>query len=109
MIGPARAKEVYFTGRRIETAEAQALGLFNQVVSEAEFEAATTQMAERIAAQAPIALQMMKLNHNNALRGDLSATMAQEARHMMHCLSTEDHKDAVAAFFAKRAPVFHGR
>ena len=109
LIGPARAKEIYFTGRRIETDEATALGLFNKVVPEQDFSGAVDTLAQGISQNAPIALRNMKQNHNNALNGDLKASMAQEAAHMMECLHTEDHKNAVAAFFEKRTPVFHGR
>lgn len=109
LIGPARAKEVYFTGRRIETAEAQALGLFNQVVPEGQLEQAVAAAAHHLAAQAPIALRHMKDTHNLAMTADLQTTMAQEAQHMMHCLHTQDHIDAVKAFFAKEKPVFNGR
>ena len=109
LIGPAKAKEVYFTGRRIETAEAVAHGLFNQVVAPEDLAQATQEMANTIARQAPIALAAMKDNHNRAMTTDLQTSMAGEAHHMMHCLSTQDHKDAVAAFFEKRTPVFQGR
>ncbi len=109
LIGPARAKEVYFTGRRIETAEAADLGLLNRVVPVEDLAQATQEMAAVIANQAPIALRAMKDNHNRAMVSDLQTTMAGEAAHMMHCFTTEDHKDAVKAFYEKRTPVFHGR
>ncbi|MEP4196217.1 MAG: enoyl-CoA hydratase-related protein [Aliishimia sp.] len=109
LIGPARAKEIYFTGRRVDTAEAAALGLFNRVVSTEALNATVQATATHIAAQAPIALRNMKANHNLAMATDLKTTMEQEAKNMMQCLHTQDHIDAVQAFFAKEKPVFHGR
>lgn len=109
LIGPGRAKEIYFTGRQIEAKEAEHLGLFNSVVAADALPQATAKTAGHIAAQAPIAVRYMKQNHNRAQIDDLNTSLKQEADRMMRCLHTEDHKHAVEAFFAKRAPVFQGR
>jgi enoyl-CoA hydratase/carnithine racemase len=109
MIGPGRAKEVYFTGRRIETEEATRLGLFNRVADLDGWSRAVEELAKTLAAQAPVALRHMKDNHNRAQIDDLRTSLSQEADRMMRCLHTEDHKQAVEAFFAKRPPVFNGR
>ena len=109
LIGPARAKEVYFTGRRIEPEEGLALGLFNKVVPDADLVAATAAMAGQIAEAAPIALRYMKENHNRAQVSDLKTTLAMEGDRMIRTMQTEDHKRAVKAFFAKEKPVFEGR
>ena len=109
LIGPARAKEVYFTGRRIDPEEGLTLGLFNRVVPDEELAQATAEMAGQIAASAPIALRYMKENHNRAQVMDLKSTLAMEADRMIRTMQTEDHKRAVKAFFAKEKPVFEGR
>lgn len=109
LIGPGRAKEVYFTGRRIEASEGAALGLFNRVVPHADLPAATTELAGRIAAGPPVALRYMKENHNRAQVADLKTTMAMEADRMVRTMRTQDHKQAVTAFFEKKTPVFEGR
>jgi len=108
-IGPGRAKEVYFTGRRIDATEAQALGLFNRVVPFADLREQTAELAGQLAQNAPIALRYMKENHNRAMTADLKTTMAMEADRMVRCMHTEDHKQAVQAFFAKTKPEFKGR
>ena len=108
LIGPARAKEVYFTGRRIEATEGAALGLFNRVVPFAQLHQQTAELAGQIAQSAPIALRYMKENHNRAQVTDLRSAMMMEADRMVRTMHTQDHKDAVKAFFAKQAPVFKG-
>ncbi len=109
LIGPGRAKEVYFTGRRIGAEEGLALGVFNRVVPYDTLQTETAEIAAQIAKGPPIALRYMKENHNRAATSDLKTTLAQEADRMMRCLHTEDHKEAAAAFFAKRPPEFKGR
>jgi len=109
LIGPGRAKEVYFTGRRIDAQEGQALGVFNRVVPFADLRRDTTAFAASIAAGAPIALRYMKENHNRAQVLDLKSTMAMEADRMIRALHTDDNKAAVEAFFAKRPAEFRGR
>ncbi len=109
LIGPGRAKEVYFTGRRIKAEEGLELGLFNRVVAGEELEAACGALAGQIAAGAPIALRYMKENHNRAQATDLKSALAMEADRMIRTMRTEDHKRAVKAFFAKEKPVFEGR
>lgn len=109
LIGPGRAKEVYFTGRRIAAEEGAALGLFNRVVSLADLPRATLDMATQIAQSAPVALRYMKENHNRAQESDLRTALKMEADRMIRTMQTEDHKNAVKAFFAKQNPVFEGR
>lgn len=51
----------------------------------------------------------MKENINAATGCDLRASLNMEADRLMRCASTKDHKEAVAAFMAKRTPVFTGK
>lgn len=109
LVGPAKAKELFFTGRRVQADEALALGIYNQVVADDEFAATVTQLAQHIASGPPIALGFMKQNINRAIEGSLRDNLAREADCLTRCAATEDHKEAVAAFMAKRKPEFHGR
>lgn len=109
LVGPAKTKELYFTGRRVHADEALALGIFNQVVDDKDFPAAVTELARQIASGPPIALSFMKRNINSAIEGTLRDNLAREADALMRCAATEDHKEAVAAFMAKRPPEFQGR
>ena len=106
LVGVAKAKELFFTGRRVQSEECLALGLFNQVVPDDHLQQATMELAKQIASGPPIAIGYMKENINKALELDLRGALAQEADRLMRCAETNDHKEAVRAFMEKRAPVF---
>ena len=108
LVGPAKAKELYFTSRRVLADEAEKLGIFNHVVSEDRLEEQLEQMVGQIAASAPIALSYMKENINRAQTSDLKTAMTHEAQRMVQSMHTQDHKSAAKAFLEKRYPVFKG-
>ena len=108
LVGVARAKELFFTGRRVGAQECLALGIFNEVVPDAELADRTRALAERIAAGPPIALRYMKENLNRAARDDFATCLKLEADRMIRSMQTADHREAVAAFLEKRAPMFTG-
>ena len=109
LIGPSRAKDLYYTARRVHADEAVQLGLFNRVVADEELASATLELARQIASGPPIALGYMKENINRAVTGDLRSCLAVEADRMTRCAATKDHKEAVSAFLEKRPPLFSGR
>ena len=108
LVGIAKAKELFFTSRRIGAAEGLALGIFNEVVEDDRLPERTAELARTIADGPPVALRYMKENLNRALGADLRTCLALEADRMSRSAQTEDHREAVAAFLAKRAPVFKG-
>ncbi len=109
LVGVARAKELYYTSRRVGAEEGLALGLFNEVVADDELMVRTRSLAESIASGPPIALRYMKENLNRAVGVDLRSALALEADRMVRCTRTEDHREAVGAFIAKRKPTFQGK
>ena len=109
LIGPSRAKDLYYTARRVHADEAVQLGLLNRVVADEELASATLELARQIASGPPIALGYMKENINRAVTGDLRSCLALEADRMTRCAATKDHKEAVNAFLEKRPPLFSGR
>ena len=109
LIGPGRAKEFYFTGRRMDAQEALALGIFNEVVPDEALPARTRELAGQIAAGAPLAIRYMKENIDRAAAGDLKTCLAMEADRTIRCLRSRDHREGVEAFLAKRRPRFEGR
>tara|TARA_E500000331_G_scaffold98156_1_gene94889 strand:+ start:86 stop:916 length:831 start_codon:yes stop_codon:yes gene_type:complete len=109
LIGPSRAKDLYYTARRVHADEAVQLGLLNRVVADEELASATLELARQIASGPPIALGYMKENINRAVTGDLRSCLALEADRMTRCAATKDHKEAVSAFLEKRPPLFSGR
>ena len=108
LVGVAKTKELFFTGRRVQSMECLELGLFNQVVPDDQLQSATMEIAKQIASGPPIAIGYMKENINRALELDLRGALAQEADRLMRCAETNDHKEAVKAFMEKRVPVFKG-
>lgn len=109
LVGTSRAKELYFTGRRVASEQAREFGIFNEVVADATLNQRARELAAQIAAGPPIAMRYMKENLNRAVDLDLRACLAMEADRMVRSMRTEDHLEAVAAFMEKRKPVFQGR
>jgi len=109
LVGPARAREIYLGGERIDARRCEALGIVNRVVPDTELAGAALAWARRLAAGPPIALRFMKENLNRALVEPLAACLEAEARRMVESATTEDYEEAVRAFAEKRPPVFRGR
>ncbi|MDJ0769627.1 MAG: enoyl-CoA hydratase-related protein [Ilumatobacter sp.] len=109
LLGPAKAKELYFTSPRLSAGEALELGMVNQVLPDVGFDQAALHWCQDLAERAPIATRLMKENINRAITCDLATALDAEAPNMIRAMSTEDHREAAAAFVEKRQPVFRGR
>ncbi len=109
LVGTAKARELYFTGDRIDARECERLGIVNRVVPDAQLEREAIALARRIAAGPPIALRYMKDNLNRALREDLHSCLDVEAERMVQGATSDDYLEAVRAFAEKRPPAFRGR
>jgi 2-(1,2-epoxy-1,2-dihydrophenyl)acetyl-CoA isomerase len=109
LVGPAKAKELYFLPERISMKEALELGIVNRVASAEDYEALWRSTAARLAAGPPLAYRYMKENINRAATSDLWTNMDLESTHHRHTGVSEDHKEAAKAFVEKREPVFKGR
>ena len=109
LVGTARARELYFTGRPVDADEALSLGLVNRVVPDEELRDATMKLARSLAHGPAIALSLMKRNMNDAESGGLSELLDMEAAHQVQTGRTEDHWEAATAFVEKRTPIFTGR
>jgi 2-(1,2-epoxy-1,2-dihydrophenyl)acetyl-CoA isomerase len=109
LVGPAKARELYFTSPRLDAREALALGLVNRVVADGALEAETRVLALALARGPRVTLGYMKENMNLAERAGLSEVMDAEGLRHTRCAETEDHREAAAAFVEKRAPAFKGR
>ncbi len=109
LVGPAKAKELYFLSDRITAAEAQQLGIINQVFPDETFRDDARVFALRVAQGPTAAIRFMKKNINTAATNPLSVTLDLEAEHMVRCFETEDAREAIKAFMEKRTPAFKGR
>jgi 2-(1,2-epoxy-1,2-dihydrophenyl)acetyl-CoA isomerase len=109
LVGTAKARELYFTGRPIDAEEALSLGLVNRVVPDDRLGDVTMELARSLAQGPQVALSLMKRNMNCAETGGLAQLLDMEAANMVQAARTEDHREAARAFVEKRAPVFVGR
>jgi 2-(1,2-epoxy-1,2-dihydrophenyl)acetyl-CoA isomerase len=109
LVGPAKARELYFFAERFGAEEALDLGIVNGVAAPDDLEAEVLERARRLAAGPRIAFAYMKENLNRALTAPLDEALDLEASHHLHTGTTEDHRDAARAFVEKREPRFAGR
>lgn len=107
LIGPARLKEIMFTGRLFDAAEAAAVGLVNRIVDADGIDAAVRELAQIIAANAPLTIKASK---EMVRRLQARRRIASQEGHdlIAMCYTSDDFKEGVEAFLAKRAPQWTG-
>ncbi|UUZ62683.1 enoyl-CoA hydratase-related protein [Polaromonas sp. P1-6] len=108
-LGVQRAKELVYSGRRIDAQEAHTMGLVNRVVPDGELDAAAFEYARELANGPTFALGVAKKMFKLMYQPDLETFLDAEAWAQGLALLTEDHAEGVRAFFQKRKPVFQGR
>ncbi|MEE9199099.1 MAG: enoyl-CoA hydratase-related protein [Dehalococcoidia bacterium] len=109
VLGLPKAAELLFTGDFLEAEEAYRLGMLNKLVPQEELEKTTMEMAQRIADGPPIALRLSKLMLYKGLEMDLETAMQMSAALETITLTSQDHKEGVAAFREKRKANYQGR
>ena len=109
MVGTAKARELYYLSDRVTAEEALRLGLTNWTCEPEDLGAKAQAIAKRLASGPTVAFRYMKENLNRAMAGEVDDCLDLEATHHVHCVATDDHREAAKAFVEKREPVFHGR
>ena len=106
---PKKALELMMTGRRVDAAEADAIGFVNRVVPVGELDAAVGELARQLASASPIVMKMGRDSFYSVW--DLPADAALKHLHSQLSLTTltEDAREGMAAFNEKRPPVWKGR
>ncbi|MCI0433468.1 MAG: enoyl-CoA hydratase/isomerase family protein [Gemmatimonadetes bacterium] len=108
-VGSARARELLLLADFFSGADAVDMGVANRSVPAAQLEAVSTALAERLAAQAPVSIALMRRLLRRARRASRRAMMAAETRALVHCMGTEDWKEGVTAFSEDRLPRYTGQ
>lgn len=109
LVGPATALELLYEPRTIPAEECRDLGLVSRVVPADELGLAAAELAQRLAAGPTLAYAAIRRSVHFAATHDLPESLAFEAQMMAATGASEDHRDAVDAFVAKRRPTFHAR
>ena len=106
IVGPAKAKELIFTGETIDADEALRIGLLNRLVDDADLEPAVTALATRIAGQPPIAVRGSKRAVDQALAQSLGEGLRDAAVGQAECIRSADFLEALKANLEKRTPEY---
>ena len=109
LVGPARAKDLIFTGRFVGAAEALAIGLVDRVVPAGEVYAAALEWAGQFAAGPAQALRAAKTAIDEGLEASLTTGLAIERAQFAALFATEDCVLGMTAFAGKTTPRFVGR
>jgi enoyl-CoA hydratase len=105
-VGLSRAREMLFTGREVGAAEALQWGMINGIADDAL--GAALEVADGIAAAAPIATRLTKAGINQ-LPGTLDAALQWDALAQPVTMATEDIHEGIRAIYERRPPSFNGR
>ncbi len=109
IVGIHKAKELIFTGDRIDAKEAERIGLVNKVVPHEELMSTAKALAKKLAENPPLAIGMAKRLIHEGYGEFFSEMLKREIRYQAKLYASEDHREAALAFLEKRKPVFKGK
>jgi len=108
LIGREKAAELLFTGDIIDASEALRIGLVSRVVAHEQLVDTAMQLAHKIAANPPLAVQRLKEGLRVALDPDWNELGRWVSASLGELFMTDDHREGARAFLEKRAPNFRG-
>ncbi len=108
VVGPAYAKEIFFTARQFNAQEAHAIGLVNRVVPAAELDNAVKAITDMICANAPLTIKAAKFTIGEILKDESQRDIARANELVEQCFASRDYTEGRTAFMEKRKPVFTG-
>jgi enoyl-CoA hydratase/carnithine racemase len=108
-VGKQRAMELVLTGRRFDAAEAERLGIVNQVADKRRWLVDAIMLAHKVSERPPIAARLVKQAVLAAEETALAAGLETERRLYEQAMATEDRIEGMDAFLEKRRPDFKGR
>lgn len=108
-VGKGKAKEMIFTGNRLDAKTAEQLGLVNKVVPFDLLKSTVKDLASELMNKPPIAIELAKQLINNSTEINLKVGLTNEAEAFGVLASTEDFREGVSAFLEKRKPQYKGK
>lgn len=108
LIGPNMAREMIYTGKMIDAAQALQLGIVNGICAPDQLITDVMDIAALIASKGKVALRAAKQSINNGLNVDLASGLAMENDAFALCLASADAREGTSAFLEKRKPEFKG-
>jgi enoyl-CoA hydratase len=108
IVGPAFAKEIFYTARQFDAKEALAMGLVNRVVAAAELDAYVKNLSDMICANAPLTIKAVKFTVGEILKDESKRDLGRSVELVEQCFSSRDYTEGRTAFMEKRKPVFTG-
>jgi enoyl-CoA hydratase/carnithine racemase len=108
VVGPAFAKEIFFTARRFSAEEARIMGLVNRVVPDADVAQVAQETAVMIAENAPMTVNSVKYIVNQTQADESTRDLEGCARMVKACFDSQDYIEGRRAFMEKRKPRFVG-
>lgn len=109
LVGMGMAKQLIYTGEIIKADEALRIGLVNKVVEPEKLMEEAKSLANKIVANAPVAVTLCKAAINKGVQCDIDTAIAYESEVFGECFATEDQKEGMTAFVEKRDKCFKNR